>query len=788
MTQISTIYSKIARLALYAIAGLVPLTFFPWTVDPLEVNKQSVLLILTSIAVIAWLGAMVAQKNFLAKKSRLFGLAALFLLSTAISSVMSLAPFTSWVGQNSQEYTSFLSSLVFVLFFVVGSHFLSETKTQRKVWSLMLIVSAVIGFSAILSIAGIQPFSTNFIGSPNALGVYLASMSVLGCGLWLVSKNKSENPVLSSGFWGVISRIAIIVTATSALLVLLALDYWVLWVALLLGLSVIFTFAIVRANEFPETSRFVLPMILFVAAILFLFMPGVLGSRYPVEVSPSYSASLSIAKNTLSDTSWLFGSGPGTFVMDYAKFKSADLNNTAFWDVRFDRSSSHILTLLATFGTVGTLLFVLIILSLAGAALNMLLKKQPHDEWKMTFVAFSSWTVVTVGLLLYSSNMTLMFLFWLFSAVFVSQVGTALTEYAFSKSPRLALLTAIMFVMVTVGLLTVMFVTASRYSAEITFAKAVSADQAGESLDDIIVNLDTAARLNKMSDIYYRNLAHALLLRTAEIVDDPDVSAEVVKAYVGSSINSGKIATELSPANVVNWTLLGDIYREFAPLVGNADTFSIASYKMAVELAPTNPKYYSALGRAYLVRADQLSLLTSSEDATFASDAANARAEALTQAVNTLLTAISLKSDYATAHYYLALAYERQGNLSEAIARMEALSNANPLDIGIGFQLGLLYLQQGKNDLAQTELERIVTIAPSFSNARWYLSAVYEQAGDLDSAIAQVQAIKELNPENTLVTERLAKLEEGNANEELPEPLEEGEEGATDISTGLITE
>ncbi|MFH1632005.1 MAG: tetratricopeptide repeat protein [bacterium] len=785
MRNISTWYAKIARLALILLAGLVPLTFFPWTVDPLEVNKQSILLILTAVAVIAWLGMMVAQKQFFISKSRLFVVAVLFLLGVLASSALSIAPFTSWVGQSAQEYTSFLSALAFVLMFIVGAHFLSETTIQRKVWSVMLIVAAAIGVASALPIVGLTIVQTNFIGSPNALAIYLAAMSVLGSGLWLVSSGRMQKAVLPEGLLGMVVRVAIVLVSISALAVLLALDYWVLWVALLIGLASIFTFSIIRAQEFPKTSRFILPMILFVAGLLFLFLPGFLGGSFPVEVSPSYKAGLSIATDSMADTSWLFGSGPGTFIMDYTKFKSAGLNETAFWDVQFDRAGSHILTLLATYGIVGTTLFIAFILSILGAALAMLIKKQAHDEWKMTFVAFSAWTVIVAGLCLYSSNMTLMFLFWLFSAIIASQVAPEARSYAFSQSPRAALLTAFLFVLVTVGLLTTMFVTASRYAAEITFAKAVASDRTGEGLDNIIIDLDTAARLNKMSDIYYRNLGHALLLKTAEVVEDTAAGSDEVKAYVGSSINAAKRAVDISPAQVVNWSLLGDIYREVAPLVGNADVFAISSYEEAVALAPTNPKYYVMLGRAYLVRADQLEVLTTSDDRTYASEAAAARADALTEAVDTLLTAASLKSDYAPAHYYLALAYERQGNLSEAIARMEALRNANPLDIGVGFQLGLLYLQQGKNDFAQAELERVVGIAPNFSNARWYLSAVYEQAGDLDSAIAQVEEILELNPDYALVVQRLERLREGDAEEEIPEPLEEGEES---VEGALVTE
>jgi Flp pilus assembly protein TadD len=777
---LSNIYEKIARISLYILVFLVPVAYLPWTIDALEVNKQTILLVFTSLAVIAWLGMMVSKKQFFLKKSWIFVLAAAMLVSILVSSFLSLAPFTSWVGQSSQEYTSFLTLLAFVLFFITGAHFLSETKVQRTVWILSFLSSAIIGTFILLAFLGIPILNTTFVGTPNALGMYLATMAVLGSGLWLVTDSADKNSVLPMGIWGIVGRISIIITTVAAITVLLALDYWALWVATLVGLAVIFTFALLRADEFSNPSKFVLPMLIFVISILFLFLPTFLGGKFAVEVAPSFKASLGIAKSSLSDTSWLFGSGPGTYVMDFTQHKPVEINQTSLWDSRFDRSTSHLLTLLPTVGLVGLILFLAFMGTLKAAALKTLIRERVHDEWKMTFVAFAGWSVLAFGMLVYSSNFTLSFMFWLLSAILASQVGAKPKQVAFSSSPRLGLLTTFMFVLVTVGMLTVMFVSVSRYTAEIAFAKAVRADRAGESLDIVIEDLDAAARLNKLSDVYYRNLSHALLLKTGELVNDPEADPNLVQNYVSSSINAARRATDLSPNDVVNWSMLGDIYREVAPLVGNADVFAIASYEKATELSPTNPKYFVSLGQSYIVRSEQLSALTESEDEEFANQAKEAKDEALNKAVEALTKAVELKQDYAPAYYYLAIAYDRQGNITEAVARMETLRNAYPLDVGIAFQLGILYLKQGKTDLAQVEFERAVEISPNFSNALWYLSVVYEEQGNVEGAVAVLERIKELNPENQVVQQRLDRLG-APGSDPFPEPIEEGDSTVTDI-------
>ena len=120
--------------------------------------------------------------------------------------------------------------------------------------------------------------------------------------------------------------------------------------------------------------------------------------------------------------------------------------------------------------------------------------------------------------------------------------------------------------------------------------------------------------------------------------------------------------------------------------------------------------------------------------------------------------------------------------------KMESVAQYNPLDVGVAFQLGLLYIRQGDYDAAEAQLERTVTLLPTYSNARWYLAAVYEVNGDLEAATEQVQEVYNLNPDNELVKERLERLLGGEVSDEIPEPVEEGEQGATDVSEGEVIE
>ena len=765
-------YRSVAHGLFYLLTFAIPLLALPWTLDALEANKQTLLILGSALAMIAWLGAMVVERQARLRTHAWWWVLLAFVIGVIISAGFSFAPFTSWVGQAGQEYTSVLSLIAFGSLLFIGAHTLSQTVTQQRVLSALFIGSAIV---ALLALAQLGSWSAiELIGTSYAMGTYLAIMTIVAASVWLVQDASSKRPIVPRGWLGGVIRFAMLVTMIGSTIVLLAMDFWLFWVMLLVGTALLFGFAMLRVNEFPRVGRFVVPMALFVMALLFLFLPSVIPNTFPSELTTSYTYSWDITKQTLAGESWAFGSGPGTYVMDHAKYHSAEINETLVWDEPFDRAPSHLMTMLATFGVIPTLLYLLLILWLAGMSLMQLMKRsQPHDEWKITFVTFGGWTLSVIAQVFYPSNMTLSFLFWLLTAVLVSQVLLKERTFVFARSSRAALLTTFGFVVTNIILLTMLFVSGARYTAEIAFAKAVRSSEQGATIDEVIENLNAAAKFNRWSDVYQRNLAQAYLSKTAELVSDPEVYPGDIEVAVTQSLESAKAAVDLSTSNVFNWSLLGDVYREVAPLISGADLYAIESAQQAIVLAPNNPKYYVALARAYIVRADQLAILATSEDEEYAAQADAERTLALEAAIASLDQALVLKDDYVTAYYYLALSYERAGNVSEAIDRMVVLRDANPYDVGVAFQLGLLYLRQGKVDEAKTELERAVTLAPNYANAYWYLAAVYEELGDTEAAIEALVEILNSNPDHETVLGQIERLQSGlAAEEEVPEPLE----------------
>lgn len=765
--------SAFARGILVSLAAIVPIVVFPWTIDVLDLNKQMVTIIFVVLAVVAWLGAALLRKEMNFRFSWLYLPLAAFLVSTSISGFVSLARYTSLVGQGGQEYTSIIAQFAFAAVFVVGLHVFSERKAQRVLWSVAVLASSLVAIMGSLVWFGVSfdVLPTNLIGTPDALVLYLLVMSVLGAGLWLTSGG--EYDVLPSGLMGYVVRGAIVVTLLCTIAALVAIDYVMLWIVALVGVMTLFTFALARAREFPHPGRFILPMLLFVVSLLFVFLPTVVANPFPAEVAPTFENTWNIVRSNLRDTSMLFGSGPGTFALNYSQYQPVELNSTVFWDTRFDRGASHALTFLSTYGVIGALSLSLFVVLLFTLVIIRLVSERDHEQWKLTYAPFAAWLMVVVGVFVYAQNFTLAFLFWLLSAVLAAHVAETAKSFVFSRSPRAGLFAAFAFVVAAVCMLTTLFVTISRYRAEVAFARAVAADAQNGDLDDIIEHLDRAATVNRWSDIAYRTLGNALLFKTAEVIDDSSVDPNYIKSLIGAAINAAMRATELGPSNVQNWELRGDVYREVAPLVSDADAFAIASYEQAIALAPSHPRYHVSLARTYLVRASRLEVLIEGDDETLIQSAQDEYDVAVAKAETSLRNAITLKGDYASARYYLAFVQERQGKLADAIRSMELVRASNPSDVGVSMQLALLYLRQGKNDLAKNELERAIALVPNYANAYWYLASILEQEQDTSGALEALRVVQELNPDNEVVTKRIEQLEAGTVTEPIPEPIEE---------------
>ena len=339
-----------------------------------------------------------------------------------------------------------------------------------------------------------------------------------------------------------------------------------------------------------------------------------------------------------------------------------------------------------------------------------------------------------------------------------------------------------------------LFITGQRFTAEVAFAQAVRMDKAGESIDAVVNKLSTAVKYNGASDRYYRNLSSALLKQTREKMlsfGGAELTAEQtqeVSLLVNSAVNAGNKAVMIEPNYVANWSALGSVYRDLMNFAKGAEEQAAKSYLNAIKLEPSSPLNRTDLGRVYLAVSERARSLKNSESKELADTATEQEKTLLASAEQSFNAAIQLKNDYLPAHYYLAATYERQGRLQDAAARMIALRNNSPSDIGLGFQLSQLLMRLKRYDLAKQELERIVTINPNYSNGLWYLASLYEIDKNRSKAIELVGKVVENNPNNEMAKDRLRRLQAGETTTVIPEPIQPNQGKATAADEGEVVE
>lgn len=710
----------VSRWSVLSLFFLTPLVFAPITVEALEMNKQVVMFVCVFLAVGSWLGSMIADRSLQLRGGWLLNVLPLVLVAVwFISTWLSVAGAESWLGYGGQEYTSFLMLLCGVgLFYVLVN--IADAQLMRQSILTLLWSSGLASLVALGSFARIVAFNT--VGDANALMAWLIPMALIGVGfVWLNVKG----------------RLRVI--------------------TLLVGL------------------------IIFTLLLLFVKSPDKL--NFPNVVSITPAASIEIVSQTLQQNiaTALFGSGPGSFDLDYARYHAVDINMTPYWRLRFDRAPMFVLTLLATTGILGLMTW----LAVGGVVITQAVRRVRHrhesTNLTLTWVLFAGWLAMFILQLLLPMNMALMILFWGLSGLLVAGATEQTHRFEFVANPRLALgLIGGSGILMVVGFLTLASLV-SRHAADMAFAKATKLNSEGAAPEILVGQMLLAVERYESNPVYQRNLATAYLAEAGKLLaeshQDGEFSAVEQQQFIGvanAAIAAVQQAVKFGEKDALNVATAGLVYRELMPFIPNAQNAAASMYAQALLLEPNNPAYQTDLGRVYLMvadRAEQVQNLPEIKAETRQAAAEN-EIEDLRLAVENLETAIRLKPDYAPAHYYLSAAYERQGNLDDASERLAALTKAQPNDVGLGFQLGIIYLKMNKADQAKQELERILTIYPDYSNAMWYLAAIKANQGESEAALELLRSVAELNPGNGVVDESIRNLEAGLATPQMPAPIE----------------
>ena len=738
---------KITKLSIYLLVFLMPLFFLPWTSNILAFNKQALLVFLVFISLFSWLLESLTQGKITLNMSRLNIPVILFLAITGISTWFSAYRYGSFWGWPLSISSSFLTTLCFVLlYFLIINVFKKKEILGILLW--LVISSSIAALFGGLQLFGkfLLPFdfsqinSFNTVGTVNSLAIFLAVLLPLFLTLYFISSR------LIKSLLGIFSLIV--------LAMLLIINFWTAWVVLLVGSIVILVFGISRRENF-KANWLTLPMVFLVISVFFgVFRIGIPGlPTTPLEISPSQTASFNIAKQALKENP-ILGSGPGTFVYNYSKFKTETINQTAFWAVRFSAAASDIIDMLITGGILGFISFLTILIVFFIVILKKLIQKKEKDnleikgvskeaqfyDWILGLGLLASWLSIVVSMFLYPANLCVKFLFWILNACFIVLIEDKTKTWNLEPSSMASIAVSFLFILILILGIGLFFMEGQRYLAEVRYQQGITAWRDGNNTEAVTYLLSANSHTGGKQDNYWRDLSQIYLLRAQEELQKETPAEElskIVPVLVSNAVNSAKASVDAAPNNVANWTVRGFVFRQVTNVIEGAGEWAVTSYEKALELEPNNPYIVTEIGRVYLAQ------------------------EEIGKSKEQFEKALEFKSDYAAARFQIALGYVREDRINEAIAEMEDAKKISPSDVGVAFQLGVLYYNDNQLTKAKTEFERAIVQNENYSNARYFLGLIYDTKGQKSEAIAQFEKIAQLNPDNQETQQILGNLRAG---------------------------
>lgn len=360
--------------------------------------------------------------------------------------------------------------------------------------------------------------------------------------------------------------------------------------------------------------------------------------------------------------SLLLGSGYGTFLVDFTRFKLPSFNlEPNIWNFSFSFSSSYALELIATTGIVGALSYIwLIVSALRSSAIRNPIYAAVIVVFVLSFILPFSYTSVVllfVILGIYISYLNVSGDRRVYDIV-LSLVATKSGMLSFEATPEGAHPHARTESPILSGVVSLIVVLIVGFLGLYIYKFAVSDAAFAESLRQASANngqktyeLQTKA----IRDFPYRADYHRIfsqvnlsiansLSQNIQAGSSPSAQTQQnISALLQQSINSARNAVTLSPLTSVNWQNLAQIYRSLINVGQNAENFAIASMNQAIALDPYNTQLYIQLGGIYF------------------------QLRQFDQAQNQFQVAINLKRDFANAYYNLGHTLEEKGDLQKAL-------------------------------------------------------------------------------------------------------------------------
>ena len=594
-----------------------------------------------------------------------------------LATIFSLYRYGSFWGVSQQASESMITiGCLLFFYFLINSIFSKiDIFISLIVFSFSAVIAELIGILQLFGVF-IIPFgftkSTifNLTGSTGSLGFFVAILLPLVIALLVVSKK----------WWKILFILQIVIST----FIIFIVNYPIIWWVVAIGSALILILGIQR-KDLLDGRWMALPMFFLSVSLFFVFLNPQISwlPQKVAEVSLSQNTGLDLAIQAIKEKP-ILGSGLGTFVYDFSKFKNPDFNKSSIWNATFNKSSSKVLNSLATTGVFGFLIMLLLmVLPIFYGIRFLIFKKDNGDVGIYRGSADRVYSILLLGLVvmiteqniayfLYNSNVVLDFVYFFAIASLVGIIFENKRNFVLKLSSTLNLIVTFIFILFFTFGMGVLMLYGQKYLAEVNYYRGLFDYQSGQKVDGL-KKLESAASLNPKSDLYFRQLSQAYLLglqdelqNTKSITQGTIADQEKTKIqnFMGNSVNAGKVATDLNPQDSSNWSSRGYVYQNLIGILPDAGTWAINSYDSALKLDPNDPYLFYQEGNVYLTEAQSVS--------------GDAQSKLLLQAQGQLEKAVSLNPNYSDALYSLGIVYNSLGQANKAIDIFVELQKLNP--------------------------------------------------------------------------------------------------------------
>jgi len=525
---------KIMGWLIISLAFLLPIFFLPITIDFYEFNKQTLLIVFTSLLLILWLIKMVLNQKLVFRRSPLDLPLLLLMIAFIIASLMTKThktiPFLASTG------TGTIISLTLIYFIITNN---LKSKFLPYLFSSLIISAVFLSLATLYQSSGLTSSFTNLPWLEDKWFTPLGSILIL----------------ISFLFLGLILTLYLFVKQLNKK------EYLITF--LTGGACFIITLSLILSihNLTPELGKD------------FAFL--------------SYRDSWIISIESLK-TNPLFGVGPGNYISAFSRFKPLSFNQNDFWNFRFDRAIIYPLDLLTTGGLLVFFAYLFLIIKIGLLFFKSYQQRKENQRLLLIILAITLIIPWLIGI-----NLVILSLTYILLAFFnLKPEETKQLSFSSKKIPPIILTVGLAIILFFV------YLWGRIYVAEIVFTQSLDSLAKNQGIPTYnqqirAIKLNPYSPLYRR--VYSQTnliLAFALVNQPDQASRDWDK----ITSLFQQTVREAKIATVLNPTDAVNWENLAQTYRSLLRFADKSDQWAITSYQQAIINDPFNPQIRIELG------------------------------------------------------------------------------------------------------------------------------------------------------------------------------------------------